>query len=55
MAAVDGAHGNAPEAVLEALLQAVRAFTANAAPHDDLTAMVVRYRGRGSPAAPPEA
>jgi serine phosphatase RsbU (regulator of sigma subunit) len=34
-----------PAGMLDALLGAVRAFTAGAAQSDDVTALVVRYRG----------
>jgi sigma-B regulation protein RsbU (phosphoserine phosphatase) len=38
-----------PEAVLDVLLGAVRAFTQGAAQADDLTAMILRYRPKPSP------
>jgi phosphoserine phosphatase RsbU/P len=40
-------HGAAPEAALEQLLGAVRAFSQGAAQGDDITALVLRYRGAG--------
>jgi sigma-B regulation protein RsbU (phosphoserine phosphatase) len=43
--AVAGGHGEAPQAVLDGLMSAVRAFTGTAAQTDDITAMVVRYKG----------
>jgi sigma-B regulation protein RsbU (phosphoserine phosphatase) len=46
-AAVGGLHGGGPEIVLETVLSAVRTFAAGAPQYDDITAMVVRYRGRG--------
>jgi len=44
---MNGAHGAKPEAVLERLLEDVRAFSDGAAPGDDITALVLRYRGGG--------
>jgi serine phosphatase RsbU (regulator of sigma subunit) len=46
VATVARLHGASPDVVLDALLSAVREFAAGAAPSDDMTAMVVRYRGR---------
>lgn len=46
LAAMSPMHGSTPERVLEALLSAVRGFAAGAPPADDITAMVVRYRGK---------
>ena len=43
--AVRGRHAQIPDAVLEALTTAVRAFSEHAAQADDITAMVVRYKG----------
>ena len=45
VASVQAAHGMEPGAALERLLQAVREFTSGAAQSDDLTALVLRYRG----------
>lgn len=42
---VTAAHGMEPGAVLDGLLQAVREFTGSAPQADDLTALVLRYRG----------
>jgi serine phosphatase RsbU (regulator of sigma subunit) len=38
--------GSAPE-VLAAVVRAVRSFTGDTAPSDDITALVLRFRGRG--------
>jgi serine phosphatase RsbU (regulator of sigma subunit)/pSer/pThr/pTyr-binding forkhead associated (FHA) protein len=43
--AVRGARGDKPEAVLDRLVAAVKAFSRGAAQADDITAMVLRYRG----------
>jgi serine phosphatase RsbU (regulator of sigma subunit) len=43
--AVSREHGEAPQAVLERLVGAVRTFSGTAAQGDDVTAMVVRYKG----------
>jgi sigma-B regulation protein RsbU (phosphoserine phosphatase) len=45
--AVRGRHGAKPEAVLEHLIAAVKLFSEGAAQADDVTALVLRYRGRG--------
>jgi sigma-B regulation protein RsbU (phosphoserine phosphatase) len=42
---VQATHGLAPAEIRERLLQAVREYTAGAAPADDLTVVVLRYRG----------
>jgi serine phosphatase RsbU (regulator of sigma subunit) len=47
--AVRGSHGHKPEAVLERLLGEVRKFSEGAAQADDITAMVVRFRGGSEP------
>jgi serine phosphatase RsbU (regulator of sigma subunit) len=47
VAAVGGLHGGSPELVLETIQAAVREFAAGTPQYDDLTAMVVRYRGLG--------
>jgi sigma-B regulation protein RsbU (phosphoserine phosphatase) len=44
--AVKGRHGAKPEAVLEHLIGAVKLFSEGAAQADDVTALVLRYRGR---------
>jgi serine phosphatase RsbU (regulator of sigma subunit) len=44
---LQGCHGSKPEAVLEHLLGTVRKFSENAAQADDITALVLRYRGNG--------
>jgi serine phosphatase RsbU (regulator of sigma subunit) len=46
IAAVAGCHGQEPDAVLDTLLAAVRDFTGDAPPADDITVLVLRYRGR---------
>jgi serine phosphatase RsbU (regulator of sigma subunit) len=43
--AVRGCHGARPDAVLEQLMGAVRQFSEGAAQGDDVTALVLRYRG----------
>lgn len=43
-AAVQGALGSPPEDVLKALFDAVKAFAGSVMPHDDMTAVVLRYR-----------
>jgi serine phosphatase RsbU (regulator of sigma subunit) len=45
--AVAGAHGQKPELALERLLEDVRKFSEGAAQADDITALVLRYRGSG--------
>jgi phosphoserine phosphatase RsbU/P len=45
--AMTGAHGLRPEAALERLLEEVRKFSEGAAQADDITALVLRYRGSG--------
>jgi sigma-B regulation protein RsbU (phosphoserine phosphatase) len=44
-AAVAGCHGLTADAVLERLMSAVRRFSAGAPQADDITALVLRYRG----------
>jgi serine phosphatase RsbU (regulator of sigma subunit) len=44
---VRGRHGAKPELVLEHLIGAVKQFSEGAAQADDVTALVLRYRGRG--------
>jgi sigma-B regulation protein RsbU (phosphoserine phosphatase) len=44
-ALVGARHGAAPDTVLELLLRGVREFSQGAAQSDDVTALVVRYRG----------
>jgi phosphoserine phosphatase RsbU/P len=48
-AAVAGCHGLTAEAVLERLLAAVRLFSAGAPQADDITVLVLRYRGETTP------
>ena len=48
LSAVAACHGARPETVLETLLTAVRAFSAGTPQGDDLTALVLRYRGTGT-------
>ena len=43
--AVRGRHGAKPEAVLEHLIGVVKLFSQGAAQADDVTALVLRYRG----------
>ena len=43
--AVQGRHGAKPEAVLEHLIGAVKRFSDGAAQADDVTVLVLRYRG----------
>jgi phosphoserine phosphatase RsbU/P len=45
--AVRGRQGRKPEAVLEHLIAEVKLFSEGAAQADDVTALVLRYRGRG--------
>ena len=45
--ALTGCHGAKPEVVLEQLLETVRRFSQGAAQGDDITALVLRYRGSG--------
>ena len=47
LAAVAASHGARPETVLEGLLHDVRKFAEGAAPADDITALVLRFRGSG--------
>jgi sigma-B regulation protein RsbU (phosphoserine phosphatase) len=47
VAAMAGCHGGRPDAVLEQLLEAVRKFSAGEPQADDITALVLRYRGTG--------
>ena len=47
VAAMSGCHGGKPDAVLEQLLEAVRTFSAGEPQADDITALVLRYRGGG--------
>jgi sigma-B regulation protein RsbU (phosphoserine phosphatase) len=42
-----GCHGGQPAAVLEHLLESVRKFSQGAPQGDDITALVLRYRGSG--------
>jgi serine phosphatase RsbU (regulator of sigma subunit) len=44
--AIGSSHGHKPELVLERLLEHVRKFSQGAAQADDITALVIRYRGR---------
>jgi len=48
-AAVAGCHGLPAETVLERLMTAVRQFSAGAPQADDITALVLRYRGDTAP------
>jgi len=48
--ALRGRHGAKPDAVLELLLGAVKQFSEGAAQADDVTALVLRYRGQGDAA-----
>jgi sigma-B regulation protein RsbU (phosphoserine phosphatase) len=41
------AHGERPDTALERLLEEVRKFSEGAAQADDITALVLRYRGSG--------
>jgi serine phosphatase RsbU (regulator of sigma subunit)/pSer/pThr/pTyr-binding forkhead associated (FHA) protein len=43
--AIRGCHDPGPQATLEAVTTAVREFSGHTAPTDDITVMVVRYRG----------
>jgi sigma-B regulation protein RsbU (phosphoserine phosphatase) len=45
--AVRGRHGAKPETVLEHLISAVKLFSEGTAQADDVTALVLRYRGQG--------
>jgi len=47
VAAMTGCHGGRPEAVLEQLLESIRRFSESAPQGDDITALVLRYRGGG--------
>jgi sigma-B regulation protein RsbU (phosphoserine phosphatase) len=40
-------HGARPEVVLDRLIAAIREFSNGAQQTDDITALVIRYRGRG--------
>ena len=44
--AMSGCHGGKPAAVLERLFEAVRLFSQGTAQGDDITGLVLRYRGR---------
>jgi serine phosphatase RsbU (regulator of sigma subunit) len=44
--AMAGCHGSKPDAVLERLFQAVRVFSQGTPQGDDITGLVLRYRGR---------
>ena len=44
--AMTGCHGSKPDAVLERLFQAVRVFSQGTPQGDDITGLVLRYRGR---------
>ena len=46
--AVSGTHGSKPEAVLERLFEAVRRFSEGTPQGDDITALVLEYRGHPS-------
>jgi serine phosphatase RsbU (regulator of sigma subunit) len=48
VAAVRGCHGAKPEVVLEKLLAAVRQFADGAAQADDMTVLVMRYKGQSA-------
>ena len=43
--AIARGHGTKPEAVLERLLDAVRTFSRGAPQADDITVLILRYRG----------
>ena len=43
--AIGGSHGAKPETVLERVLDAVRTFSRDAPQADDITALILRYRG----------
>jgi serine phosphatase RsbU (regulator of sigma subunit) len=43
--ALRGRHGSKPEAALEHLLAVVKQFSHGAAQGDDITALILRYRG----------
>ena len=45
MEALAGRHGAKPEVVLEQVLAAVRQFSQGAAQADDITLLILRYRG----------
>ena len=47
--AMAGTHGEKPDAALERLMEEVRRFSEGAAQGDDITALVLRYRGAASP------
>jgi len=46
--AVTGGHGTKPETLLERVLDAVRTFSRDAPQADDITALILRYRGEPS-------
>ena len=48
--AVRGCHGARPDAALDAIVAAMRGFVGVAPQGDDVTVLVVRYRGAGRPA-----
>jgi sigma-B regulation protein RsbU (phosphoserine phosphatase) len=43
--ALEGRHGSKPEVVLEHVLGAVKQFSQGAAQADDITLLILRYRG----------
>ncbi len=45
IASIESSHGLDPETLVERLLQDVRDFTVGEPQTDDLTALVLRYRG----------
>jgi serine phosphatase RsbU (regulator of sigma subunit) len=45
VAALQGTHGQRPEAVMDTLMGAIRSFVGAAAQADDITALIVRYTG----------
>jgi serine phosphatase RsbU (regulator of sigma subunit)/pSer/pThr/pTyr-binding forkhead associated (FHA) protein len=47
--AMAGTHGQKPDAALERLLEEVRRFSEGGAQGDDITVLVLRYRGAASP------
>ena len=46
--ALNGRHGSKPEVALEHVLGAVKQFSQGAAQADDITLLILRYRGDGS-------
>jgi sigma-B regulation protein RsbU (phosphoserine phosphatase) len=48
MSAIEPHYDSGPAVLLDALLSSVRTFAAGAAQSDDVTALAVRYRGRGA-------